>query len=367
MFATHQVLAIQRTCLVPAALVSLTSDEAQEKLTILIKLYKDGLPSPGTIKSEANCWQVKWKDYVVVAPDQLEIAKGLFIPNCQNCNSAILLQAIGAIGAVIMPHNLYLHSALVKSRVIDRTKRAEIKDVNRYYFIESTIALALSLIINLMVVAVFAAGVSGHTEAEVFEICKENNPLHSDVFRGVFLGCKFGLAAMYIWAIGIMAAGQSSTMTGTYSGQFVMELPFALIPTLTFTASQNIMGPHFKNKKIVNILACIVAVGIIAINLTFMTFYLQKVLPSHWGTYLAIIVVVLCYVSFVLYLILGKSLKEPYVHGHQYLSNEIALEPKYRKFVKTKKNILKAKFEWRKEKLLISIQIKSLKIPEYEI
>ncbi|KAG1660155.1 Protein Malvolio [Nymphon striatum] len=244
-------------------------------------------------------------EYVVVAPDQLEIAKGLFIPNCQNCNSAILLQAIGAIGAVIMPHNLYLHSALVKSRVIDRTKRAEIKDVNRYYFIESTIALALSLIINLMVVAVFAAGVSGHTEAEVFEICKENNPLHSDVFRGVFLGCKFGLAAMYIWAIGIMAAGQSSTMTGTYSGQFVMEvnrwkrvlltrtvaifptlltaifkdihslsgmndilnaimslqLPFALIPTLTFTASQNIMGPHFKTKTHNKLPATTVAEG----------------------------------------------------------------------------------------------------------
>ena len=40
----------------------------------------------------------------------------------------------------------------------------------------------------------------------------------------MFLGCEFGLAAMYIWAIGILAAGQSSTMTGTYAGQFVMEV-----------------------------------------------------------------------------------------------------------------------------------------------
>ena len=41
--------------------------------------------------------------------------------------------------------------------------------------------------------------------------------------QGVFLGCEFGLAAMYIWAVGILAAGQSSTMTGTYAGQFAME------------------------------------------------------------------------------------------------------------------------------------------------
>ena len=44
------------------------------------------------------------------------------------------------------------------------------------------------------------------------------------VLQGVFLGCQFGLAAMYIWAVGILAAGQSSTMTGTYTGQFVMEV-----------------------------------------------------------------------------------------------------------------------------------------------
>lgn len=42
--------------------------------------------------------------------------------------------------------------------------------------------------------------------------------------QGVVLGCVFGPAALYIWAIGILAAGQSSTMTGTYSGQFVMEV-----------------------------------------------------------------------------------------------------------------------------------------------
>lgn len=46
----------------------------------------------------------------------------------------------------------------------------------------------------------------------------------SFLLQGVFLGCQFGVAAMYIWAVGILAAGQSSTMTGTYTGQFVMEV-----------------------------------------------------------------------------------------------------------------------------------------------
>lgn len=43
------------------------------------------------------------------------------------------------------------------------------------------------------------------------------------LFQGIFLGCEFGLVALYIWAVGLLAAGQSSTMTGTYAGQYAME------------------------------------------------------------------------------------------------------------------------------------------------
>lgn len=52
--------------------------------------------------------------YVVAAPNQVEVLKGLFIPYCEGCGSKQLLQAIGIVGAIIMPHNIYLHSALVK-------------------------------------------------------------------------------------------------------------------------------------------------------------------------------------------------------------------------------------------------------------
>lgn len=53
-------------------------------------------------------------EYGVVKPDQIEVIKGLFIPGCSGCDRKAALQAVGIIGAVIMPHNLYLHSALVK-------------------------------------------------------------------------------------------------------------------------------------------------------------------------------------------------------------------------------------------------------------
>ena len=53
-------------------------------------------------------------EYITVAPDQVQVLKGMFVPWCENCDHRVLLQAVGIVGAIIMPHNLYLHSALVK-------------------------------------------------------------------------------------------------------------------------------------------------------------------------------------------------------------------------------------------------------------
>ena len=58
-----------------------------------------------------------------------------------------------------------------------------------------------------------------------FQTLDKSELVEADLFKGgVFLGCTFGAAAMYIWGVGILAAGQSSTMTGTYAGQFAMEV-----------------------------------------------------------------------------------------------------------------------------------------------
>lgn len=126
-----------------------------------------------------------------------------------------------------MPHNLYLHSALVKSRKVDRTKPAKVKEANYYFFIEASIALFVSFIINVFVVAVFAHGLHGKTNDDVIDSCPFNSTLYfeaksiftgekleADIYKGgIFLGCTFGIFAMYMWAIGILAAGQSSTVS----------------------------------------------------------------------------------------------------------------------------------------------------------
>ena len=176
-------------------------------------------------------------EFAVVKPEFGEILKGSLIPWCKDCDSTVLLQAVGIVGAVIMPHNLYLHSALVKSRKIDRKNPSKVKEANYYFFIEAAIALFISFVINVFVVSVFAHGLYGKTNQDVINQCENvtslvdeakmifvGETLDADIYKGgIFLGCSFGVAAMYIWAVGILAAGQSSTMTGTYSGQFAME------------------------------------------------------------------------------------------------------------------------------------------------
>lgn len=302
--------------------------------------------------------------YFKSQPNELQVIEGLAIPYCSDCDSSSLMQAVGIIGAIIMPHNLYLHSALVKSRRIDRSKKEEVRDANRYVFIESAIALSVSLIINIAVTAVFANGLHNKTNAEVYQTCQNSSISQSDIFKsdnntvdtnlykaGVFLGCEFGVEAMYIWAIGIFAAGQSSTMTGTYSGQFAMEgfldlhwprwkrvlltrtiaivptlmitffqninnlsemndllnalmslqLPFALLPALTFTSSTKVMG-EFSNGFVNKLLASSLAVGIISINLFFVFSYVSAHFTSNIFVYMATALFFTYYLIFLFYL-----------------------------------------------------------------
>ncbi|KAK3868545.1 hypothetical protein Pcinc_026075 [Petrolisthes cinctipes] len=303
-------------------------------------------------------------EYGVAKPDQLAVLKGLFVPGCSGCNQKALFQAVGIIGAVIMPHNLYLHSALVKSREVDRKNKDEVREANKYFFIEACVALLCSFIINVFVVSVFAEGLYHVTNQEVRDRCEAANNTHGDIFPendeyvdadlykgGVFLGCTFGSACMYIWAVGILAAGQSSTMTGTYVGQFAMEgflnlrwkrwqrilltrtiailptffiafykdinditgmndllnaimslqLPFALIPTLTFTSSERIMG-SFKNGLFTKILSSLLSVLVIAINLWFVINFLHDKLNGQWWAYLLVVAVAIFYFTLIFYL-----------------------------------------------------------------
>jgi manganese transport protein len=229
-----------------------------------------------------------------------EIVTGL-IPQL---NSESLYVAIGILGATVMPHNLYLHSALVQTRSVEQTTEGK-KMACKYNFIDTAIALNAALFVNAAILILAAATFfKNHTVVTGIQQAHELlNPL---------LGTTFASA---LFAIALIAAGQSSTLTGTLAGQIVMEgfiqfkmrpwlrrlitrliaiipavaviaikgekgsydllilsqvvlsmqLPFAVIPLIKYTSDKNKMG-EFVNKPWVQILSWTVAVIIIGLN-----------------------------------------------------------------------------------------------------
>lgn len=145
---------------------------------------------------------------ILAKPGVIAVAKG-FIPS--KLNSEELYIAIGIIGATVMPHNLYLHSALVQTRKIDRSDKG-IKQALKFNRIDTTIALNLAFLVNAAILIV-AATVFFTTGNHVDEIKKAHQLLPG------FLGNM----APILFAVALIAAGQSSTITGTLAGQIIME------------------------------------------------------------------------------------------------------------------------------------------------
>ncbi len=146
---------------------------------------------------------------VMAAPDIGEIATGL-VPTLPN--SEALYIAIGIIGATVMPHNLYLHSALVQSRKIDQTPQG-IKQAIKFNRIDSAIALNIAFLVNaaILILAATVFFKSGNSDVGRIE----------DAYK--LLPGFLGNLAPLLFAIALIAAGQSSTVTGTLAGQIVME------------------------------------------------------------------------------------------------------------------------------------------------
>ena len=138
-----------------------------------------------------------------------EVALG-FIPHA--LSDEALYIGIGIIGATVMPHNLYLHSALVQTRKIDRTD-AGIKQALKFNRIDTTIALNLAFFVNAAILVLAATVFFKTGNSHVAEI-KEAHRL---------LPGFLGNLAPKIFAIALIAAGQSSTITGTLAGQIIME------------------------------------------------------------------------------------------------------------------------------------------------
>jgi manganese transport protein len=148
---------------------------------------------------------------IILARPQLgEVVTG-FVPHIPT-NEALYI-AIGIIGATVMPHNLYLHSALVQTRKIKRNERG-IKRALKLNFIDTTIALNLAFFVNAAILVLAAAVFFKTGRTDVAEIKTAHELLDN------LLGSKW---APRLFAIALIAAGQSSTVTGTLAGQIVME------------------------------------------------------------------------------------------------------------------------------------------------
>ncbi len=152
-------------------------------------------------------------EIVLSRPDPLQILSGC-VPSMQILrNPDMLYVAIGILGATVMPHNLYLHSAICQTRNFQPTPAGR-KEAIFFATLDSTIALMLALFINAAILIVAAATFhrSGHSEvAEIQDAYRLLTPL---------LGTGF---ASLLFALALLASGQNSTLTGTLAGQIVME------------------------------------------------------------------------------------------------------------------------------------------------
>ncbi|XP_073305783.1 metal transporter Nramp7.2-like [Primulina huaijiensis] len=292
-----------------------------------------------------------------VKPPAAAVMKGMFVPKLKGQGATG--DAIALLGALVMPHNLFLHSALVLSRKIPNSVRG-INDACRYFLIESGFALFVAFLINVAIISVSAAVCLADDLSDVnADICQDLT-LNSASF---LLKNVLGKSSSTVYAIALLASGQSSTITGTYAGQFIMqgfldlkmrkwlrnlvtrciaitpslivsivggshaagrliiiasmilsfELPFALIPLLKFSSTSTKMGPH-KNSIYIIVISWILGLGIIGINIyylstAFVDWIIHNSLPKIGNVFIGIVVFPLMaiYIISVIYLMFRKD------------------------------------------------------------
>ena len=281
-------------------------------------------------------------EMIIAKPDLIGAAKGL-VPSA--LSPAALYIAVGMIGATVMPHNLYLHSALVQTRKIERTS-AGIKKSLWYNFIDSAIALNAAFFVNAAIL-ILAATAFYQTGNQSIAKIEEAHALLEPL-----LGSKL---APILFAVALIAAGQSSTVTGTLSGQIVMEgylnlrlnpwirrlltrlvaivpavlviglmgegrvdellifsqvilslqLGFAVIPLIHFVSDKSTMG-EFAIKSWVKILAWLVASILVYLNANLVFDFAKAFLfgPTPLFIKLLLVLCILFFFALLLYIII---------------------------------------------------------------
>ncbi len=156
-------------------------------------------------------------------PGFLEMGRALLQPSFRQ--SGMIVVAIGMIGATVMPHNLYLHSALVQSRKLRRDEPS-IRTAIRFNTIDSSVALTVAFLVNAAILVLAALVFYGKDSVTVAGGQVVKFGPDSDWIRiaHLTLAPLLGTAlASTLFAVALLASGQSSTITGTLAGQVVME------------------------------------------------------------------------------------------------------------------------------------------------
>ncbi|AMO20565.1 iron/manganese transporter [Flavobacterium columnare] len=299
-------------------------------------------------------------EMVFAQPEIAKVASGL-IPSIPD--QTALYIAIGIIGATVMPHNLYLHSSLVQTRKFERS-RAGIKQAIRYNIIDSTIALNLAFFVNAAILILAAAAFYKNGLYEVAEI--------QDAYQLLtpMLGTKW---AASLFAIALIAAGQSSTITGTLAGQIVMEgylnlriqpwvrriltrliaivpavivitllgeevtgkmlifsqvilsmqLGFAIIPLIHFVSDPEKMN-GFQINKLTQVVAWIIALIIVGLNAKLVFGEIQNILQTYnyaISLWLTIVPISIGFGLLLLYIIF-KPLLKPTFNEHKHTTHQ---------------------------------------------
>lgn len=289
-----------------------------------------------------------------------EIVKGFVIPRI---HGDAMSEAVGLVGSLIMPHNIYLHSAVVLSRSIDRTLDSKKAEALFYFGMEVAITLMVTVFINMCLIAVFA---TTYYEKPYRDVGLKQ--------AGIDLGNIYGPLMKYVWAIGLIGSGQASVMAGGYAGQFVMmgfldlkvstwlrlllsrsiaivptfivaykytgdsldslneklnilqavQIPFALVPVLVMTSRRRIMGP-FANSFMTKSVCWLVSAAIFGIN--FKSFYdtlLEIFRHRSIAVRIICVIGIIFYIGFIIYLLVEPfaSRRRPDISSERLLSHE---------------------------------------------
>src|SRR6266550_275693 len=186
------------------------------------------------------------------------VAKHAFVPEFAGSESVLL--AVGILGATVMPHVIYLHSALLQDRVLPKSEE-QARRLFRFTRIDVVIAMTLAGLINIAMLVVAASTFfkSGLTDVSSLETAHKT------------LSGLLGGYSSTLFALALLGSGLSSSTVGTLAGQVVMQgfirrrIPVWVLPLVIFTANRKIMGP-LVNHRATTIIATLVAALISGLN-----------------------------------------------------------------------------------------------------